>query len=448
MTNIIVNMADVAGMTLPGDAVSVYTPDVRPSSKTAGRVIHGRGHHLELVAGQGTIIGVDPGPLVVHLLPAGHQRAAGEFHVLLPDRTSITLKELLELNYTFTPPVPGGSGGGGSTGSGGGYVTPQDYGARADGITDDTVAIQAALDTIPANGGVIQFPPGTYLVSGQSLRYGSTDTYGALYPKPYTTMMGLGKGSVIKLVDGTTKVDMIYARDTPGLKFENITIDAGPRLLPYWTTCMQLNTCDQLVMNNVTALNGNIEGIYIFNSTNFVLDGIHAHHNGAYQEDASGLHLDSCRNGVIDNVNAHDNGFHGVIFSSSWEILASNIQAHHNGWQGLHVQTGSNKITVSNAMLTHNARGLYIRDWGSDNNIFNNLTVAHNTFNGVMTYVTYGNVINGLMALGNGEYGVETYVDNDELFVWAGQFKDNGLAPYHAVVDSILWVNGTQVIGE
>lgn len=42
-----------------------------------------------------------------------------------------------------------------------GYITPQMFGAKGDGVTDDTQAIQQALN----RGGVIYFPKGTYLIS-------------------------------------------------------------------------------------------------------------------------------------------------------------------------------------------------------------------------------------------------------------------------------------------
>ena len=45
-----------------------------------------------------------------------------------------------------------------------GYVTPQMYGAKGDGVTDDTEAIQQALD----HGGTIYFPEGTYLINRQA----------------------------------------------------------------------------------------------------------------------------------------------------------------------------------------------------------------------------------------------------------------------------------------
>lgn len=45
------------------------------------------------------------------------------------------------------------------------YVDVREYGAVGDGATDDTVAIQAAMDAVGVNGGQILVPPGTYLIS-------------------------------------------------------------------------------------------------------------------------------------------------------------------------------------------------------------------------------------------------------------------------------------------
>ena len=44
-------------------------------------------------------------------------------------------------------------------------VSVKDFGAVGDGVTDDTAAIQAAIDSFPANGGTIYLPIGTYLIS-------------------------------------------------------------------------------------------------------------------------------------------------------------------------------------------------------------------------------------------------------------------------------------------
>lgn len=49
------------------------------------------------------------------------------------------------------------------------WLNAMDFGARADGVTDDTAAIQSALDAAGKNGAKVCMPPGRYLVKG-SLR--------------------------------------------------------------------------------------------------------------------------------------------------------------------------------------------------------------------------------------------------------------------------------------
>jgi hypothetical protein len=47
----------------------------------------------------------------------------------------------------------------------GASVNVRDFGAVGDGVTDDTVAIQAAIDSIGSNGGTVHLPAGVYLLA-------------------------------------------------------------------------------------------------------------------------------------------------------------------------------------------------------------------------------------------------------------------------------------------
>jgi hypothetical protein len=65
-------------------------------------------------------------------------------------------------------------------------VNVKDFGATGDGTTDDTVAVQAAIDSIP-NGGTIYFPPGTYRIART---VGTNDSWGLKVTANNITLMG------------------------------------------------------------------------------------------------------------------------------------------------------------------------------------------------------------------------------------------------------------------
>jgi hypothetical protein len=68
-------------------------------------------------------------------------------------------------------------------------INVADYGATGDGITDDTVAIQAAFDAVSAFGGTVVFEPGkTYMING--LYQPIQSIFGGVVPKSGTVIQG------------------------------------------------------------------------------------------------------------------------------------------------------------------------------------------------------------------------------------------------------------------
>jgi hypothetical protein len=85
-----------------------------------------------------------------------------------------------------------------------------DYGATGDGVTDDSTAIQRAIDTAEAEGaGEIFFPVGTYLI-GTGLTVEDVDL----------RVRGMGRGSILKAVSGITMM-------TIGPSSGSLTANAG-----------------------------------------------------------------------------------------------------------------------------------------------------------------------------------------------------------------------------
>lgn len=67
------------------------------------------------------------------------------------------------------------------------FISVKDFGATGDGVTNDTVAIQAAIDSLGTNGGVVYFPTGTYLIARN---IGTNDRWGIKVINSNITLQG------------------------------------------------------------------------------------------------------------------------------------------------------------------------------------------------------------------------------------------------------------------
>lgn len=101
-------------------------------------------------------------------------------------------------------------------------ISVKDFGAKGDGVTDDTLSIQTAINHLPANS-TLDFVAGTYLLSAPLVCTG----------KKEVTFTSTG-GAVIK--NGTTRIQSYFDLDgTDGVTFSNLTFDQVKRNMPLYT---------------------------------------------------------------------------------------------------------------------------------------------------------------------------------------------------------------------
>jgi hypothetical protein len=91
-------------------------------------------------------------------------------------------------------------------------VSVKDFGATGDGTTNDTAAIQAALDSGATE---VIIPPGTYSITGLEIKSGST----------LRTLRGSGF-PVIRLVTGTSRIALLISK-SQFLQVEHIEFDSS-----------------------------------------------------------------------------------------------------------------------------------------------------------------------------------------------------------------------------
>ena len=74
------------------------------------------------------------------------------------------------------------------------FVSVREFGAKGDGVSDDTSAIQAAIDSVP-DGTTIRFPDGTYIAANFRVKN-----------RTGLSFIGDGRNSVIKQKDGAERI--------------------------------------------------------------------------------------------------------------------------------------------------------------------------------------------------------------------------------------------------
>ncbi|WP_024675214.1 M10 family metallopeptidase C-terminal domain-containing protein [Pseudomonas syringae] len=273
----------------------------------------------------------------------------------------------------------------------------KDFGALGDGVTDDTAAIQAAIDAAAAaGGGEVVLGAGTYVVSG-----GEEPSDGCLMLKSNVTLSGAGMGeTIIKLADGSdTKVTGIvrsaYGEETHDFGMKNLTLDG-----------------------NRDATTGKVDGWfngYIPGSdgkdSNVTLDSVEI-------KDCSGYGFDPHEqtvNMVIKNSVSHGNGLDGFVADYLSDSVFENNVAYDNDRHGFNVVTSTHDFTLSNNVAYGNGSTGIVVQRGSENipspaNItITGGAVYGNGAEGVLIKLSSQVSLSGVDIHDNGSAGVRIY---------------------------------------
>lgn len=138
-------------------------------------------------------------------------------------------------------------------------------GARGDGVTDDRVALQAAIDRAASGSGDVRLPAGTFVISSAG-----TQPYGLKIPRG-TRLHGAGRDkTVLRQAPGTPASVSLLSVTGNDIVIEDLTLDGDKReqTADEHRHGLFASGTDRLVVRRVTARSFTGDGFYLYQDTN------------------------------------------------------------------------------------------------------------------------------------------------------------------------------------
>lgn len=212
------------------------------------------------------------------------------------------------------------------------------YNAKGDNSTDDTSAIQAAIDDALIAENDLYFPAGTYLVTGLLVGLTGNQSIG---------LHGEGQVGTILKKSGVSTTPVLYID----------TADSGLGVA-YW-----------------------------------IVEGMQIYGNGVAITNCDGLRVEQSSRGLLQNL-LIKNCYKGMYFKGSEQFLVENVMSRENGF-GVYADLGDgatnvcNLVTLSKVTVVNNAVwGIFMAD--SDGWLLDGVVVENN---GVLTDFGTGGIV-------------------------------------------------------
>lgn len=299
----------------------------------------------------------------------------------------------------------------------GATINVRDFGAKGDGKTFDTAAIQKALDACQPAGGTVQFPPGTYLCQPLKLHSKTAIQLAAgatLQASTKQTDFMKTPGDWLKVRSGGEFIPLISGRDLTDITFDGGgVVDGGGRvwwgeaekarqIRPGYTlprpNLIDLEHCKNVRFENVTLQNSPKFHLVPVDCENVVISNVtflapeHAANTDAM--DPSGRHIliTHCKVDVGDDNVAIKAGrkIPGHDFESEDITVTDCTFLHGHGMSiGSETAGGVRNVTVRNCTFANTENGLRIKSDSRRGGLVENISYENITMSNVNPAITF-----------------------------------------------------------
>lgn len=204
-------------------------------------------------------------------------------------------------------------------------VSVKNFGALGDGSSNDTKAIQAAIDNAMLQGAKVILSSGTYLVTGLKIA---------------TSLEGIGNVTIKRIPSNNNgQYDFCVVGKRNNLSFNNIVFDANSNSLKGSVgkgIPLFIYSSQNISISNCKFLNSSMAGLRIENSSNISIDRSEA-------------------------GNSKGNFGDGFYFAKSQNITVKNSAANNYTRIGFVVENGSSEITFDNCKASFGTNASILR---------------------------------------------------------------------------------------
>ncbi len=267
------------------------------------------------------------------------------------------------------------------------WIDVRAFGAKGDGITDDSSAIQDAIDSLAPSGGTVYIPKGTFVVNS-FIRLSMSNVI----------LEGSGKSTVLKLGNNRNHPVIVigdYSAENP-----------------------------TYIVSNVEVRNLAIDGNKAEQSSEYDAEYGYLRNNGITLRRAEfcsveNVHISSCRSGgvvsekgckylILDNIITESNYFDGLCLYETEISIVSNVISRNNDEAGFSCDCEFNRnIFVSLFAYDNGTYGFY--HGKGDYNTISAASFIDNTLDGYVFKEdsnAHHNNLNGCYFEGNNGWGV------------------------------------------
>jgi uncharacterized membrane protein YobD (UPF0266 family) len=232
-------------------------------------------------------------------------------------------------------------------------INVQDYGAKGDGITDDTRAIQKAFNTVTRTKTNVYFPSGTYMINPNN----------NVFINSHTNVFGDGAGSIIKANKSDFGRSLLYISGR-NIKISKLSFDGN-------------NAVNRVLVVQARSSNVQISNSLVSNAT---------HSNDRSSDMYSAVVAGIIVYGNTDTITIDQTEIRNIIalHPLSGSLIARGIYIT-NTWGS--VEKSSTNLSIINSNIhdigpADDGDGIYYEDPYLDKNIVQNTnsTIANNTF--------------------------------------------------------------------